>query len=138
MRRRGLLGSGLVAIAAVIALAGCTGAPAASHRTRGSTPTPTSASVPAKIANVPALRKDATMSSCAAAAGGWRAAGRITNSTGAAHDYRLTVLFTSDQATVIGVGSTTVHVVAGGRGSWAIRAEFAAGSPTLCVLSGVA
>jgi hypothetical protein len=138
VRRRGLLGSGPVAIAAVIALAGCTGAPAARHGATDPVPTPTSASVPARIPNDQGLRGDATMTSCAASSGGWGASGRIVNSTGSARDYRLTVLFTSDTATVIGVGTATVHVAAGAQRDWRIRGAFTPASPTLCVLSGVA
>ncbi|GAA2073216.1 hypothetical protein GCM10009840_02880 [Pseudolysinimonas kribbensis] len=135
VRRMRLLGSGLVAIALAVALVGCTGGPAA---TRSPSPTPTSAAVPSSIPNDPALRADVRMRSCAAVEGGWAAAGRIANTSGERHDYRITVLFTSKNATVIGVGATTVPVKAGAQRNWRIRSSFVAASPTLCVLSGVA
>jgi hypothetical protein len=78
------------------------------------------------------------MTTCDAVKGGWNAEGRIVNSSHRSRDYRITVLFTSPDATVIGVGSTTVHVATGATGDWAIRERLVAASPTLCVLSGVA
>jgi len=136
VRRIGLPGLVPVAIAVVIALAGCTGALAAPHRT-GPAPTPTSASVPARIPDDPALRPDVSVRECTATKGGWRASGRIVN-RGSAHDYRVTVLFTTDRATVIGVGATSVRVGAGATKRWTVAASFVAATPTLCVLSGVA
>lgn len=135
---RGRLVSALTATAAVIALASCTSSPMATHRTAKAVPTPISVAVPATIPNDPGLRADASMTSCSASKGGWGAAGRIVNSTGKAHDYRLTVLFTSDKATVIGLGTTDIKVPAGQTARWSIRAVFVTASPTLCVLSGVA
>ncbi|HEY4224743.1 MAG TPA: hypothetical protein VGM70_02930 [Pseudolysinimonas sp.] len=137
-RRGRSLVSGAAAIAAVLALAGCTVAPAAPHLGATASPTPTSAVLPPVIPNDPGLRSDASMTSCSSAKGGWRASGQIANSTGDARDYRLTVLFTSSKATVIGSGTATVHVRAGQKVPWSIRADFVPASPTLCVLSGVA
>jgi hypothetical protein len=132
-----LLGSVLGAIAVAIALVGCTGGPAPTH-SRTPSPTPTSAALPSSIPNDPALRSDVRMRSCAAVAGGWSAGGRITNTSGERRDYRITVLFTTTDATVIGVGATTVPVRPGTQRNWSIRSSFVAASPTLCVLSGVA
>jgi len=131
-----LVGTGLTALAAAAVLVACTGEPAPQRTTPA--PRPTSIAVPSAIPNDPALRADVALRTCSAAPRGWRAAGMVTNSTGSARDYRITILFTTSAATVIGRGRATVHVGAGRTARWVVSPVFAAASPTLCVLSGVA
>jgi len=138
VRRGRPLVSGLAAIAAMIALAGCTSVPATQHHAATVRPTPTSAVLPPTIPNDPGLRSDASMTSCSAAKGGWGASGQIANSTGTTRDYRLTVLFTSSTATVIGSATAKVHVAAGQKARWSVHSALVPAAPTLCVLSGVA
>ncbi len=131
-----LLG-GVAAVAAAIPLAACTGVSPAPHPSTGRSHS-VEVVVPTSIPNDPALRHDVAMSSCDPAEAGWSAGGRVVNPSGQGRDYRITVLFTSSEATVIGAGRTTVHVDAKGRSTWRVRAKLAPASPTLCVLSGVA
>lgn len=130
------IGTALVALAAAAVLVSCTGDPTPPRVM--TPPETTSIAVPSAIPNDPALRAAVALRSCAAAPGGWRATGSVANTTASARDYRITILFTTTTATVIGQGSATVHVAAGDTTRWVVSPRFAAASPTLCVLSGVA
>jgi hypothetical protein len=93
--------------------------------------------VPAKVANKPALRPDVSLASCSPRTHGWQASGTAHNPRSAARSYKITVFFTTDNATVIGVAATTVHVPGKASRSWTAGATFHAAKPTLCVLRGV-
>jgi hypothetical protein len=136
VRARAVAGA-LTAVVVAGALAACTGAPA-SPSTSGAPATPTTIAAPSSIPNDPALRHDVAMTSCAATKGGWGARGRIVNGSREGHDYRITVLFTTSAASVIGAGDATVHVAAGATGDWTITAPIASAPTALCVLAGVA
>lgn len=94
-------------------------------------------SVPVKVANKPALRADVDLASCSARSHGWQAAGTVHNPHAAARRYKITVFFTTGDATVIGFAATSVHVPAKASRAWTAGATFHAAKPTLCVLRGV-
>jgi hypothetical protein len=123
-------------IVVMISLAGCTGSSA--PRPSATKAPAAHVALPAPIPNNPKLHRDVAMNACSATKGGWSAGGHIVNTSSKGRDYKITVLFTSSKATAIGVGKTTVHVGADAGRDWRIQAKFAATSPTLCVLSGVA
>jgi hypothetical protein len=149
------LSTAVVAVCALTALAGCTSSakhPSASSSAKSSASASASKavaagelpsgvtqppSVPTSVANVVALRKNVLISSCKATSTGWGAAGTVTNPAATAHNYVVTVFFTTIHATVIGFGSTTVMVQPGGKESWTVDSKFHAPSVTNCVLRGV-
>ena len=93
--------------------------------------------VPTKVANTPALRADVRLASCTPRTRGWKAAGTVHNPHSAARRYKITVFFTTDNATVIGFAATSVHVPGKASKAWTAGATFHAAKPTLCVLRGV-
>jgi hypothetical protein len=146
VRRTAAVAALAVAVGGAAAgLAGCTGS---NHRTAaGATPHPSSSlglppgvvgatAVPTAVPNTPALRKNVTLSSCAAADKGWQATG--TASTGdKAADYTITVFFTTSRGTVIGTGQTKVTVKPGTNPTWKVDGAFNPAPDTRCVLRGV-
>jgi len=125
-----------VACSAIVMMTACTATPSVPSPSP-SAPTAAAVVVPSGIPNDPALRADASMSTCAAAGNGWKAAGLVNNSSSHRRDYHLTVLFTTTEATAIGVGTTIVHVAAGAKTSWTVMSAAPVPPPALCVLSGV-
>jgi hypothetical protein len=94
--------------------------------------------VPASVPNSSRLRADVVLSSCSARSGGWSAGGRVRNSSRTRmQHYEITVFFTTDEATVIGTGATTVAVPPARSRPWSLSARFHAPTRTLCVLRGV-
>jgi len=120
----------------VTAVAGCT---SSSSKPTGpiSTPSP-SGPVPQSVANDVSARRDVTLTTCKAAAGGWSAGGTVKNSTTTTSTYKITIFFTSLQATDLDYAATSVKVAAGESKPWVAKATFAAPKHVLCVLRGVA
>jgi hypothetical protein len=151
------LSTAAAAVLALTAVAACSSSAKGGSASKSSTPVSSTSSVagsandagalpsgvtnaigvPTSVANVVALRKDVTMTSCKATADGWGASGVATNAGTSAHNFAVTVFFTTDHATVIGFGAAHVNVAAGGKQSWTVSGKFHAASPTLCVLRGV-
>ena len=131
----------------VVSAAACT----SHHSSTSKTTTPSSASaskkstqvtlpqakVPASVLNKPATRKYVTLTSCGATKGGWSAAGTAKNPKKTAADYKITVFFTTTQATVLNYAVTTVHVPAGKSAQWKAARSFPAAKSMNCVLRGV-
>jgi hypothetical protein len=149
----GTVGS-LLALGAVVGVAGCTSGSDPAPRPSGSSPrttaepTPTNApglpsgvvgatNVPTKVANDVKLRSSVTVTKCAPTADGWAASGIARNRTGEAVSYTITVFFTTPTTTVIGTGSDRVSVKPHGRSSWQVHARFTPAKNTRCVLRGV-
>jgi hypothetical protein len=142
------------ALTAAVGVAGCTGGEGTDTPTGGGKTSTTSepeesaqalppgvvaaTSVPTKVPNKPALRRNVTVSKCAAVSGGWAASGVAKNGGDSPTTYTITVFFTTKNATVIGTGSTKVTVDAGASKTWAVSKKMHAADPTLCVLRGVA
>jgi hypothetical protein len=95
-------------------------------------------SVPARVPNSVAARRNATLASCHSADGGWQADGTVKHAGGSAASYKITVFFTTSSATVIGYGDTVIQVAAGQTKPWTVRGTFDAPKGTRCVLRGVA
>ena len=95
-------------------------------------------SVPAEVPNSVAARRNATLDACHSANGGWQAGGTVKHAGGSAASYKITVFFTTSDATVIGYGDTVIQVAAGQTKPWTVRGTFDAPKGTLCVLRGVA
>jgi len=93
--------------------------------------------VPTAVPNKPALRADVVLSTCASRSGGWAASGTVHNRTLRPVKYTVTVFFTTDHATVIGAGATTLTLLPKTSKYWSVVAKFHAANPTLCVLRGV-
>jgi len=93
--------------------------------------------LPSSVANNVGLRKNVAITSCAAALGGWGAAGTAKNPDKTARTYHLTVYFTTDKATTLDYAQTSVTVGAGGQAGWKANKKFSAANPMLCVLVGV-
>ncbi len=142
-----------IALGCVALISGCTGGK--SHPTGSSAPASRSSSrassagaalpsgvvgataVPTAVPNKPALRTKVAINACAAAAGGWAASGTARNPGKTSTTYRITVFFTTKNATVIGTAATKVHVPSGATRRWRADAKFTAANPTQCVLRGV-
>lgn len=95
-------------------------------------------SVPTKVANVPSLRRNVVISSCAKTESGWAASGTANNPGSADKTYTITIFFATAGGTVIGTGHTDVAVPAGGTKQWKAEQSFHAAPETQCVLRGVA
>jgi beta-xylosidase len=124
-----------------IALTGCSSSGSSGSTTTTSTTAKAAATTtttsPVPIENNAAIRTQAVITSCTAAPGGWQASGTATNPGKASYDYKLTVYFTSAQATVLGSGQTSVTVGAKSTGKWKVTATFPAPAGVKCVLVGV-
>ncbi len=95
-------------------------------------------SVPTSVPNDITARRNVTIRSCAAAPGGWTAAGTASNPTTSQVTYRITIFFTSSHATVEGFGATTVTVGTGQVSSWTVTTDISVPDPrSQCVLRGV-
>lgn len=132
-----------------MSLVGCF--PVAPEATPSATPAPTATEdvnglpegvqqatdVPIDVPNTPELRADVELTTCEEAEGGWQSSGTVTNLGTDARDYTITVFFTTDGGTVIGVGDTSVSVAAGESEDWSITAALTPAPKTVCVLRGV-
>lgn len=143
--------SSVAIVAAALMLGGCAvsapTAPSAGAPTPSGAATPgaslphgvtAATSVPTAVANDPGVRKDVTLTKCAATKAGWSAAGTAQNKKKGAKTFKITVFFTSPAATVLHTDSTTVTVKPGAKSDWTIYGQFTAPKGTLCVLRGVA
>ncbi len=120
-----------------IALTGCSSSTSGSTTTTAKAPATTTTTSPVPIHNNAAIRTQAVITACTAAPGGWQASGTATNPGTASYHYKLTVYFTSAQATVLGSGQTSVTVAAKSTGKWKVTATFPAPTGVKCVLVGV-
>lgn len=93
--------------------------------------------VPADVPNNSTDRPKVQVAKCEAVAGGWSASGTAKNTDSAPKDYVITIFFTTDHGTVIGHGSTTVKVPAGGQNNWSVVTKLTPVPNALCVLRGV-
>ncbi|MFJ9317739.1 hypothetical protein ACIRN4_26350 [Pimelobacter simplex] len=147
-----------VALVLTLALAGCGGgAPAPGPSAGSSTASPRSGpsatgaatdpatttirrpdvTVPRKVVNRPAARDRVTVTGCRAADGGWSASGRAVGRRAGADQLTITVFFTTEQATVVAWGQTTVDVPDGRSAEWSVRANLPVEGELRCVLRGV-
>lgn len=104
----------------------------------GLPPGVTNATVPTKVANVPGLRRNVVISSCAKTESGWAASGTANNPGSADKTYTITIFFATAGGTVIGTSHADVAVPAGGTKQWKAEQSFHAAPETQCVLRGVA
>lgn len=154
-----VLAATAAAVLAAVALAGCSGSSggnASPSTTSGSsasgtsaasgkkssptasgTPTTRKGTVTTGPKNDLDRRKQVSMTTCAAAPGGWKAGGTIKNAGGASHDYSIIVYFTNDSATDLGQSKATVAVDGGATKSWSVTGTFKAPKKVLCVLGPV-
>lgn len=133
--------------AAAVLLAGCGTVSSSSHaQAAAAKPAGSSAAsalpaqhpVPASVANSDLLRKQVAITACAAIPGGWEAKGTATNPAATSITYRITIFFTTPQATVLDDAVTTVLVQPGKTATWAASQKFTTVSHMNCVLRGVA
>jgi len=124
----------------MLALTGCVAgisAPAPTSSTGASAAIPGSFASP--VPNDPAQRKNVQLTSCQKSAGSWVASGVANNAGTQPVTYKVTVTFTTTQATDVDQNSTTVTVQAGGSANWQVSGGQGAAQKTLrCVLRGVA
>ena len=135
-----LVGVAASSIALIGALAGCanTPLPDPTPTVSISLPAPTSQpDVPAEVPNDPAKRVNVEVSTCAAATGGWSAAGTAQNPGTESVTYAIMVFFTTQAATVVGTAETSVTVAPGESLEWSVSAQIADASDLRCVLRGV-
>jgi hypothetical protein len=128
-------------LAAGLCLAACSnsGKPSSSSTTATTRPAIASETiVPASVPNQDKVRKNVTMSNCAASPGGWSAGGTVHNTLDKTATYSITVFFTSTGYTDLAYAVTKVPLDAGKSTIWSVKATFAAPSSVLCVLRGVA
>jgi hypothetical protein len=84
------------------------------------------------------LRPYVAIESCASTAGGWTASGSARNPGRVPTAYRITIFFTSSQATVEGFGDTIASIPAGKSAHWSVTSKIPAPDPhSQCVLRGV-
>ncbi|MEU7524301.1 hypothetical protein AB0A74_01045 [Saccharothrix sp. NPDC042600] len=113
-------------------------APSSPSTSSGSVAPSAAADIPASVANDVDRRKHAVITSCRPGPdGGWEARGTVTNSGQAAHDYSITIFFTTENATVLDHAATSVTVEGGATGEWSAQKNFPAPPNVLCVLRGV-
>lgn len=138
-------------LALALTLAGCSGGDAAEPGASPSTSTSTSSStkdaettvkqpdvdVPTQVPNRPRKRDRVRLTTCAATDGGWSASGTARAGKAGSERYRITVFFTTDRATVVGWGRTTVEAAAGQSVEWSVSADLPVEGDLLCVLRGV-
>lgn len=93
-------------------------------------------SLPTNIPNDAAVRANVHLADCTKTGTGWKAAGTITNPSKKPVSRTITIFFTTDKATVISTGQTTVSVDAGKKQPWSIAPAFTAAPKTLCVIRG--
>lgn len=94
--------------------------------------------VPSKVGNNPDKRSAVSVTSCKATADGWMAAGTATATKSGPETFTITVFFTTEQATVVEWGKTTVTARAGATATWQIAKRLPVRSTLLCPLRGVA
>ena len=130
--------AGVVAVLG-LALASCGGPgnPGASSSTT-TTKATVPGSVPLRVPNEAAARKNVQLINCNAVKGGWTAGGTVHNPTDQPATYLITVYFTSSQATDLAYAQTSVALDPGQTRLWSAKASFDAPSVVLCVLRGVA
>lgn len=140
-------------LALALTLAGCSGGgsggdaaePGASPSTSTSTSTKDAETtvkqpdvdVPTQVPNRPRKRDRVRLTTCAATDGGWSASGTARAGKAGSERYRITVFFTTDRATVVGWGRTTVEAAAGQSVEWSVSADLPVEGDLLCVLRGV-
>lgn len=95
------------------------------------------ANVPTDVPNEPALRGNVQISACQRDGDGWKASGTARNPAHEDTAYTITVFFTSDKATVLGTGDTTVKISAGKSAEWEVRSDLTPTPEMRCVLRGV-
>lgn len=135
----------IVAVGAVLLLAGCvstpkaapTASPSSSVAIPGLPAGVAPAPIPTDVPNAVEARSNVVMTSCKAAPGGWQASGTVSNPGKTTVDYTITVFFTTTKATVIDSAQTKVSVDPGAKKSWSAIKKFGAASQMLCVLRGV-
>lgn len=141
MMKRAWARPGASVLAAGLCLAACSssGNPSSSTATTTTTtrPVATQTIVPGSVPNQPSVRKDVTMSNCAASPGGWSAGGTVRNTLDKTATYTITVFFTNTGYTDLAYGVTKVPLDAGKSTIWSVKATFAAPRSVLCVLRGV-
>ncbi|WP_133543201.1 hypothetical protein [Microbacterium sp. BK668] len=140
-RRRVVPVLGALVLAPVL-FAGCAAPSSSAAPSATATPAPAGgiqpdANVPTDVPNIPELRGNVEISACEQAGEGWRASGTAQNPAGGDTAYTITVFFTTDQATVLGTGDTTVDLPAGESVEWEIRADLTPAAGMRCVLRGV-
>jgi len=137
-----------VTCAAAITLSACStastsSAPARSSksstppRSSSATTIPPQHPVPATVSNNDLLRKNVTVTTCAAVAGGWGAKGTATDPGATPVTYHITIFFTTPEATVLDDATTTVSVQPHQTADWAASQQFATVPKMICVLRGV-
>lgn len=95
-------------------------------------------SLPATVANQPAVRSRVQVTGCMPITNGWRASGTATNpGTGTAR-YQITVYFTTTSASVLDYDIVKVSAGPGKTVTWTAAKTFLAQPKTLCALVGVA
>jgi len=143
----------LVVASAALMCAACTGgdktdsnkpgsgAPSAtgSATSGASTPAVTSPKLPkpSDIKNDPAQMKNVAVTSCKAIGGGWSASGTAKNTQKEPVTFKVTIFFTTPQATVQGYGQAKLDVAAGKAGEWSTSAKFAADKDSRCIVRAV-
>lgn len=139
-------------LALALALAGCSGGGSGGDAAEpGASPSTSTTStkdaettvkqpdvdVPTQVPNRPRKRDRVRLSTCAATDGGWSASGTARAGKAGSERYRITVFFTTDRATVVGWGRTTVEAEAGQSVEWSVSADLPVEGDLLCVLRGV-
>lgn len=141
-----------VTLAATAGLVGCSTTPSSSGDKRAAnSPTATTASqapglpsgvrgaasLPTDIPNNADLRKNVSVTSCAATEGGWAANGSATNPGRDSVTYTITIYFTTTFGTVVDSGQTRVRIKGGAERPWTVSKKFSAAPSMLCALRGV-
>ncbi|SDJ09613.1 hypothetical protein SAMN05444157_1713 [Frankineae bacterium MT45] len=137
----------LLALSTAVVVSGCTSSgsssaptmtsPSASKSSASQIPPQHSLPAPASIRNDVKLRRQVSITSCAAKPGGWQAKGKAVNTGKKNVVLTITVFFTTTSATVLDYATTKVAVPAGGDADWTAAADFAAEPSMNCVLRGV-
>ncbi|MDN3359070.1 hypothetical protein [Actinomadura sp. DC4] len=131
----------VVSIVALGTLAGAavTGCSSDDHPVRNTAAVSSNATnpVPTKIANEPKVRKNVALTKCAEIPGGWSAEGTATNPGKKPVTYKITVHFTTRQATTLDYAEALVPVAPGKTVPWAAEKEFHAEKKMLCPTPGI-
>ncbi len=136
VQRRIWVAGAVAALGLSLASCGGSGTPAASPTTTTKATVP--GSVPLRVPNETAARKNVQLINCDGVKGGWSAGGTVHNPTDQPATYLITVYFTSSQATDLAYAQSSVTLDPGQTRLWSAKASFDAPSVVLCVLRGVA
>lgn len=154
-----VIGGAVVSTALVVSMAACSGDDKKDDEKKSDDPTaestdggkggdddgngapslPEDVKVPTNVKNNADLRDAVKITTCEATDKGWTASGTAQAPKDGDKNFKVTIFFTTDKATVVQWAKTKVNAKAGETADWSVDADIdTQGGELLCVLRGVA